>query len=84
MGIPPGVLYLVNRDFLIDEDKGVINVFCRFGDSRTGMPDVHTFRFIDGKIRGVHTLSVNLGSTPSPQANDDGSIVRMSPPPKAP
>jgi hypothetical protein len=76
VGIPPGVLYIVNRDYLIDEDKGVINVFCRFGDSRSGMPDSHTFRFVDGKIRGVHTLSVNLGPTPSPQAADDGSIVR--------
>ncbi len=73
-GLPPGVFYIVNRDFLIDEEKGVINVFCRFGDSREGMPDSHTFRFIDGKIRGVHTLSVNLMATPSPQANDDGTI----------
>ncbi len=76
VGIPPGVLYIVNRDYLIDEDKGVINVFCRFGDSKTGMPDSHTFRFRDGKIYGVHTLSVNLGGPPSPQAADDGSILR--------
>ena len=75
VGIPPGVLYIVNRDYLVDEEKGVINVFCRFGDSTSGMPDTHSFRFIDGKVRGVHTLSVNLGPTPSPQANDDGSIV---------
>ena len=74
VGIPPGVLYIVNRDYLIDEEKGVINVFCRFGSS-TGGPDSHTFRFIDGKIRGVHTLSVNLTSTPSPQATDEGGIV---------
>jgi hypothetical protein len=76
VGIPGGVLYIVNRDFLIDEEKGVINIFCRFGNSTSGMPDSHTFRFIDGKIRGVHTLSVNLGSTPSPQASDEGGIVR--------
>jgi len=71
VGIPPGVLYIVNRDYLIDEEKGVINVFCRFGSS-TGGPDSHTFRFIDGKIRGVHTLSV----LPGPQADDNGGIVR--------
>ncbi len=76
VGIPGGVLYIVNRDYLIDEEKGVINVFCRFGNSASGMPDTHSFRYIDGKVRGVHTLSVNLGPTPSPQANDDGSIVR--------
>jgi len=76
VGIPPGVLYIVNRDYLIDEEKGVINIYCRFGNSVSGMPDSHTFRFIDGKMRGAHTLSVNLGSTPSPQADDNGAIVR--------
>jgi hypothetical protein len=80
VGIPAGVLYIVNRDYLIDEEKGVINVFCRFGNSTSGMPDSHTFRYIDDKIRGVHTLSVNLGTTPSPQAKDDGS---MAAPPRA-
>jgi hypothetical protein len=74
VGLPPGVIYIVNRDYLIDDEKGVINVFCRFGDSSKGMPDSHTFRFIDGKIRGVHTLSVNLAAKSSPQANDDGTI----------
>ena len=58
VGIPNGVLYLVNRDYVIDEEQGVINVFCRFGDSKTGMPDSHTFHFVDGKFRFVHTLSV--------------------------
>ena len=50
-----------------------------YGASTSGMPDTHSFRFIDGKVRGVHTLSVNLGPTPSPQANDDGSIARRAP-----
>jgi hypothetical protein len=76
VGIPPGVLYIVNRDYLIDEETGVINVFCRFGSS-TGGPDSHTFRFIDGKIRAVHTLSV----LPGPQANDDGSVPGFGAPP---
>ena len=71
VGLPPGVLYIVNRDYLVDEEKGVINVFCRFGGS-TGGPDVHSFRFIDGKIRAVHTLSALQG----PQADDDGGIIR--------
>ncbi len=76
IGIPPGVLYIVNRDYLIDEETGVINIFCRFGNSASGMPDAHTFRFIDGKIRAIHTISVNMGGPPSPQANDDGSMTR--------
>jgi hypothetical protein len=81
IGMPPGILYIVNRDYLIDEEKGVINIFCRFGNSATGMPDVHSFRFVDGKIRNVHTLSVNLGGPPSPQARDDGSMI-LNPPPQ--
>jgi hypothetical protein len=71
VGIPAGTLYIVNRDYLIDPEMGVINVFCRFGSS-TGGPDSHSFRFIDGRIRGVHTLS----ALPGPQADDNGGIVR--------
>ena len=77
VGIPPGVcgLYIVNRDYLIDEDTGVINVFCRFGAG--GMPDSHTFRYVDGKVHAVHTLTVSLGTgAPSPQADDNGGMVR--------
>jgi hypothetical protein len=78
VGIPGGVLYIVNRDYIVDEEQGVINVFCRFGSSTTGMPDSHTFRVVDGKIRNVHTISVNLnqGGRPSPQADDNGAIIR--------
>jgi hypothetical protein len=77
VGIPPGVLYIVNRDYVVDEEQGVINVFCRFGNSSTGMPDSHTFRLVNGKIRNVHTISINLNpDRPSPQADDNGAIVR--------
>jgi hypothetical protein len=76
VGIPPGTLYIVNRDYLIDPEMGVINVFCRFGGS-TGGPDSHSFRFIDGKIRAVHTISV----LPGPQSDDNGVILRTAPRP---
>ena len=76
--MPPGVLYIVNRDYLVDPEKGVINVFCRFGSS-TGGPDSHTFRFVDGRIRSVHTLSV----LPGPQANDEGGMDRGAADPNA-
>jgi hypothetical protein len=77
VGIPPGVLYIVNRDYVVDEDLGVINVFCRFGNSTTGMPDSHTFRLVNGKISNVHTISVNLNpERPSPQSDDNGAIIR--------
>jgi hypothetical protein len=77
VGIPAGVLYIVNRDYVVDEENGVINVFCRFGNSSTGMPDSHTFRLVNGKFTNVHTLSVNLNpDAPSPQSDDNGAIVR--------
>ena len=77
VGIPPGVLYIVNRDYVVDEEMGVINVYCRFGNSATGMPDSHTFRLVNGKIRNVHTISVNLNpDRVSPQADDNGAIIR--------
>jgi hypothetical protein len=77
VGIPPGVLYIVNRDYVVDEEQGVINVFCRFGNSTTGMPDSHTFRLVDGKIRNVHTISINLNpDRVVPQADDNGAIIR--------
>ena len=76
VGIPPGVLYIVNRDYVVDEEQSAINVFCRFGNSTSGMPDSHTFRLVNGKIANVHTISVNLTDRPSPQADDNGAIIR--------
>jgi hypothetical protein len=77
VGIPPGVLYIVNRDYVVDEELGVVNIFCRFGNSQTGMADSHTFRLVNGKLRWVHTLSVSPTKN-SPQATDDGQIIRVS------
>jgi hypothetical protein len=78
VGMPPGVLYITNRDYLVDEEMGTINVFCRFGGS-TGGPDSHTFRYIDGKFRQIHTLT----AIPGPQATDEGGIVRGAVDPNA-
>jgi hypothetical protein len=69
VGIPNGVLYIVNRDYVVDEEKGVVNIFCRFGNSATGMPDSHMFKYVKGKFRYVHTLSVSIGRD-SPQSDD--------------
>jgi hypothetical protein len=62
--ISGGGLNLVNRTFVVDDEMGVVNVFCRFGDSTKGMPDAHTFRLVKGKYRAIHTLSVNLTGKP--------------------
>jgi len=61
---PLGELPIVNRTFVVDEEMGSVNVFCRFGDSENGMPDSHTFRLVDGKYKWIHTLSVNLSDEP--------------------
>ena len=78
LGMPPGVLYITHRDYLVDEELGVINVFCRFG-GREEAPDSHTFRYIDGKFRLIHTLT----PIPGPQANDEGGMVRGAADPNA-
>lgn len=64
VGIPDGVLYIVNRSYVVDEEMGVVNIFCRFGTS-TGMPDSHTFRLVNGRYRWIHTLSVSEGPMPT-------------------
>lgn len=57
IGIPDNV-QIVGRSYIVDEEMGVVNIFCRFGDAKNGMPDSHTFRLVNGKLRYVHTLSV--------------------------
>jgi hypothetical protein len=61
---PLGEMFITNRTFVVDEEMGAVNVFCRFGDSTNGMPDSHTFRLVNGKYRWIHTLSVNLTGKP--------------------
>jgi hypothetical protein len=51
-----GTVNITNRRYAVDVDMGTVDIFCAFGGS---MPDSHLFRLIDGKIRLVHTLSVN-------------------------
>ena len=61
---PLGEMFVEDRTFVVDEEMGAVNVFCRFGDSRTGMPDSHTFALVNGRYRWIHTLSVNLTDEP--------------------
>ncbi len=60
---PLGNMFIVNRTYVVDEEMGTVNIFCRFGDN-TGMPDSHMFRLVRGKYRWIHTLSVNLTDKP--------------------
>jgi hypothetical protein len=76
LGFPEGEdkLPILKRDYVVDVDMGTVNIFCRFG-RQPGMPDSHTFRLVNGKIRYVHTL------TPSVPGLDFNAI--MGPPSKA-
>ena len=60
---PLGAMYIQSRTFVVDEELGVVNVYCRFG-GENGMPDVHTIRMVNGRYRFIHTLSVNLTGSP--------------------
>jgi hypothetical protein len=76
LGFPEGddKLPILKRDYVVDVDMGTVNIFCRFGRP-PGMPDSHTFRLVNGKIRYVHTV------TPSVPGLDFDEI--MGPPSKA-
>jgi hypothetical protein len=59
IGFPIDKLPIVNRTYVVDVDMGTVNIFCRFGNP-PGVPDSHTFRLVNGKLRYVHTLSVSV------------------------
>lgn len=60
VGIPSGVK-LINRQYVIDEVYGTVDVQMDFagtgGWGVGGLPDSHEFRVEGGKLRYVHTLS---------------------------
>ena len=66
VGIPLETIEIVNRNFVIDEEMGTVNVFSRFGKTRAdspfgetpGLPDSHTIRLIEGKLRYIHTITI--------------------------
>jgi len=60
---PLGNMFIVNRTYVVDEEMGTVNVYCRFGGA-TGMPDSHMFRLVNGRYRWIHTISVNLTGKP--------------------
>lgn len=59
VGVPSGVK-LVNRQYVIDEEYGTVDIQMDFGGTvggSGGLPDSHEFRVEGGKLRFVHTLS---------------------------
>jgi hypothetical protein len=59
IGFPEDKLLIVNRSYVVDVEMGTVNIFCRFGNP-PGAPDSHTFRLVNGKLRYVHTLTLNV------------------------
>jgi len=60
IGFPEGTkLPILDRSYVVDVEMGTVNIFCRFGRP-PGMPDSHTFRLVNGKIRYVHTLTASV------------------------
>jgi hypothetical protein len=59
IGFPVDKLPILDRSYVVDVEMGTVNIFCRFGNP-PGVPDSHTFRLVNGKIRYVHTLSVSV------------------------
>ena len=57
-GVPSGIP-MTNRRYVIDETFGTVDVMLML-DGATGMPDSHEYRVEGGKIRYVHTMSVNV------------------------
>jgi hypothetical protein len=66
VGFPEDKLPIVNRSYVADVDMGTVNIFCRFGNP-PGAPDSHTFRLVNGKLRYVHTLTLNVPGVSSEQ-----------------
>jgi hypothetical protein len=54
VGVPENIP-MVDREYVVDEAKGAVNVFLKMGENQR--PDSHTFRLIDGKIRYIHTVT---------------------------
>jgi hypothetical protein len=65
VGIPGEAIEIVDRDYLVDEELGAVNVFSRFGKTdessifgkTNGLPDSHLIRLVNGKIRYIHSMT---------------------------
>jgi hypothetical protein len=63
-GVPLEGIEIADRSFVVDTDMGTVNVFSRFGVTQNprfgktnGLPDSHTFRLVNGRLRYIHSMS---------------------------
>ncbi len=58
VGVPKGGgVPMTNRYYVVDEDMGTVVGFVDFGGAN-GLPDAHTFRLENGKLRYVHVITL--------------------------
>ena len=58
VGVPKGGgVPMTNRHYLVDVDMGAVVGFVDFGGAN-GLPDAHTFRLENGKLRYVHVITL--------------------------
>lgn len=60
VGIPARNAPMPNRRYVVDEVMGAVSIFLKFG-AVDGPPDSHEFRIEGGKLRFVHTMTINNG-----------------------
>jgi hypothetical protein len=72
-----GSMKIVNRHFLVDVDMGAVVGIAAF-DEKNRVPDTHTFRLENGKLRYMHTMTActvpNCGFPPLPSAKGNPQI----------
>lgn len=57
-GVPKGGgVPMTNRSYVVDVDMGAVVGFVDFGGEK-GLPDAHTFRLENGKLRYVHVITL--------------------------
>jgi hypothetical protein len=57
-GVPKGGgVPMTNRSYVVDVDMGTVVGFVDFGGAN-GLPDAHTFRLENGKLRYVHVITL--------------------------
>jgi hypothetical protein len=58
VGVPKGGgVPMTNRHYIVDVDMGTVVGFVDFG-GENGLPDAHTFRLENGKLRYVHVITL--------------------------
>jgi hypothetical protein len=75
LGIPDASknpVYLINREYVIDQEYGTVQVLMDFGR----LADSHQFMLREGKIRYVHTMSACAAGKNCTSANVGNSTVR--------